>query len=186
GCVGGWHTLRADEQRKAANASTLHTPAVLEKQVRRMLADPRAESLSTRFASQWLRLQDVEKIHPDALLFPAFDNDLAQSYIRETQRFFDSIVREDRNILDLITSDYSFVDDGIAKAYRIPNIVGEQFQRVQMPDERRGVLGQGSVLMQTAVADRTSPVQRGKWIMEVLFGSPPPPPPPDVPPFDDT
>jgi len=181
-----WNTLPDAELIKAASANTLHTPAVLEKQVRRMLVDPRAESLSTRFASQWLRLQDVEKIHPDALLFPSFDNDLAQSYIHETQLFFDSIVREDRNILDLITADYTFVNERVAKVYRIPNIVGEKFQRVQVPDERRGILGQGSVLMQTAVADRTSPVQRGKWIMEVLLGSPPPPPPPDVPAFDET
>jgi hypothetical protein len=151
-----------------------------------MLADPRAEALSTRFASQWLRLQDVEKIHPDALLFPSFDNDLARSYIRETQLFFDSIVREDRNILDLLTADYTFVNERTARVYRLPNVVGEKFQRVTVPDERRGILGQGSVLMQTAVADRTSPVQRGKWIMEVLFGSPPPPPPPDVPAFDET
>ena len=181
-----WNTLPDAELMKLANANTLHTPAVLDKQVRRMLADPRAESLSTRFASQWLRLQDVEKIHPDALLFPSFDNDLAQSYIRETQLFFDSIVREDRSILDLLTADYTFVNERIAKVYEIPNIVGEKFQRVQVPDVRRGILGQGSVLMQTAVADRTSPVQRGKWIMEVLLGSPPPPPPPDVPAFDET
>jgi uncharacterized protein DUF1592/uncharacterized protein DUF1588/uncharacterized protein DUF1585/uncharacterized protein DUF1595/uncharacterized protein DUF1587 len=181
-----WNTLPDAELIKAASANTLHTPAVLEKQVRRMLADPRAEALSTRFASQWLRLQDVEKIHPDALLFPSFDNDLAQSYIRETQLFFDSLVREDRNILDLLTADYTFVNERIAKVYRIPNIVGEQFQRVTVPDERRGILGQGSILMQTAVADRTSPVQRGKWIMETLLGSPPPPPPPDVPAFDET
>src|SRR4051812_9269086 len=181
-----WNTLPDAELIKLANANTLHTPAVLDKQVRRMLADPRAESLSTRFASQWLRLQDVEKIHPDALLFPSFDNDLTQSYIRETQLFFDSIVREDRNILDLLTADYTFVNERIARVYGIPNIVGEKFQRVQVPDVRRGILGQGSVLMQTAVADRTSPVQRGKWIMEVLLGSPPPPPPPDVPAFDET
>ena len=181
-----WNTLPDAELIKLAHANPLHTPAVLDKQVKRMLADPRAESLSTRFASQWLRLQDVEKIHPDALLFPSFDNDLAQSYIRETQLFFDSIVREDRNLLDLITADYSFVNERIAKVYRIPNIVGERFQRVTMPEERRGILGQGSILMQTAVADRTSPVQRGKWIMEVLLGSPPPPPPPDVPAFDET
>ena len=181
-----WNTLPDAELIKLANANTLHTPAVLDKQVKRMLADPRAESLSTRFASQWLRLQDVEKIHPDALLFPSFDNDLAQSYIRETQLFFDSIVREDRNLLDLITADYSFVNERIAKVYRIPNIVGETFQRVTMPEERRGILGQGSILMQTAVADRTSPVQRGKWIMEGLLGSPPPPAPPDVPAFDET
>src|SRR3954467_3263 len=181
-----WNTLPDAELIKLANANTLHTPAVLDKQVRRMLADPRAESLSTRFASQWRRLQDVEKIHPDALLFPSFDNDLTQSYIRETQLFFDSIVREDRNILDLLTADYTFVNERIARVYGIPNIVGEKFQRVQVPDVRRGILGQGSVLMQTAVADRTSPVQRGKWIMEVLLGSPPPPPPPHGAAFDET
>src|SRR3954467_3842556 len=181
-----WNTVPDAELVKVATAGTLHTPAMLDKQVRRLLADPRAESLSTRFASQWLRLQDVEKIHPDALLFPSFDNGLAESYKRETQLFFNSIVREDRNILDLLTADYTFVNERIAKVYRMPNIVGEQFQRVTVPDERRGILGQGSVLMQTAVADRTSPVQRGKWIMEVLLGSPPPAPPPDVPPLDDT
>jgi hypothetical protein len=152
---------------------------VLEKQVRRMLADPRAESLSTRFASQWLRLQDVEKIHPDALLFPGFDNELAASYKRETELFFNSIVQEDRNILDLLTADYTFVNERIARVYRMPNIVGENFRRVTVPDERRGIFGQGSMLMQTAVADRTSPVQRGKWIMEVILGSPPPPAPQD-------
>jgi len=181
-----WNTVPDAELVKVATANTLHTPAVLEKQVRRMLADPRAESLSTRFASQWLRLQDVEKIHPDALLFPGFDNELAASYKRETELFFDSIVREDRSILDLLTADYTFVNERIARVYRMPNIVGENFRRVTVPDERRGIFGQGSMLMQTAVADRTSPVQRGKWIMEVLLGSPPPPPPDDVPPFDDT
>jgi hypothetical protein len=181
-----WNTVPDAELVKVATANTLHTPAMLDKQVKRMLADPRAESLSTRFASQWLRLQDVEKIHPDALLFPAFDNELTESYIRETQLFFDSIVREDRNILDLFTADYSFINERIARAYRIPNVVGENFRRVSMPAERRGIFGQGSMLMQTSVADRTSPVQRGKWIMEVLLDSPPPPPPADVPPFDDT
>jgi hypothetical protein len=181
-----WNTVPDAELVKVATANTLHTPAVLEKQVRRLLADPRAESISTRFAAQWLRLQDVEKIHPDALLFPGFDNELAESYKRETELFFDSIVREDRNVLDLLTADYSFVNERIARAYHMPNIVGENFRRVQVADERRGILGQGSVLMQTSVADRTSPVQRGKWIMEVLLGSPPPPPPENVPLFDAT
>jgi mono/diheme cytochrome c family protein len=181
-----WDTVPDAELVKVANAGTLHVPAVLEKQVRRMLNDPKAEALSTRFASQWLKLQDVEKLHPDALLFPSFDNELTQSYVRETQLFFNSIVREDRNILDLLTADYSFINERIAKVYRIPNIVGGEFRRVTMPPERRGILGQGSILMQTAVADRTSPVQRGKWIMETLLGSPPPPPPPNVPAFDET
>jgi hypothetical protein len=181
-----WQSAPDAELQKVAAANTLRAPGMLEKQVRRMLADPRAESLSTRFASQWLRLQDVEKIHPDALLFPSFDNGLAESYKRETELFFDSIVKEDRNILDLLTADYTFVNERIARVYRMPNVVGEQFRRVTVPDERRGILGQGSVLMQTAVADRTSPVQRGKWIMEVMLGSPPPAPPPDVPPLEDT
>jgi mono/diheme cytochrome c family protein len=178
-----WGTAPDAELLKTASANTLHTAPVLDKQVRRLLADPRAEALSTRFASQWLRLQDVEKIHPDALLFPSFDNELATSYKRETELLFNSIVREDRNILDLFTADYTFVNERIAKVYRIPNIVGEQFQRVQLADpNRRGILGHGSILMMTSVADRTSPVQRGKWIMETLLGTPPPPAPQDPPP----
>jgi mono/diheme cytochrome c family protein len=182
-----WGTVPDAELLKVAATGTLHTLAVLEKQVRRMLADPKGEAMSVRFASQWLRLQDVEKIHPDALLFPSFDNDLARSYKRETELLFDSIVREDRNILDLFTADYTFVNERIAKVYRIPNITGETFQRVTLKDEnRRGILGHGSILMMTSVADRTSPVQRGKWIMETLLGSPPPPPPPNVPPLEDT
>jgi hypothetical protein len=182
-----WGTAPDAELLKVAANGTLNTPAVLDKQVRRMLADPRGEAMSTRFASQWLRLQDVEKIHPDALLFPSFDNELAESYKRETELLFDSIVREDRNVLDLFTADYTFVNERIAKVYRIPNITGEAFQRVSLPDEnRRGILGHGSILMLTSVADRTSPVQRGKWIMETLLGTPPPPAPPNVPPLEDT
>jgi hypothetical protein len=184
-----WGSSPDAELLKAAAANTLHTPAVLDKQVRRMLADPKGEAMSTRFASQWLRLQDVEKIHPDALLFPSFDHELAESYKRETELLFESIVREDRNILDLFTADYTFVNERIAKVYRIPNITGEAFQRVTLADEnRRGILGHGSILMLTSVADRTSPVQRGKWIMETLLGSPPPPAPQDPapPPLEET
>jgi hypothetical protein len=177
-----WATAPDAELVKLAATNTLHTPAVLEKQVKRMLADPRAEAMSTRFASQWLRLQDVEKINPDALLFPSYDHDLTTSYVRETELFFDSIVREDHNVLDLFTADYSFVNERIAKVYRIPNVTGETFRRVTLPEERRGILGQGSILMLTSVADRTSPVQRGKWVMEALLGTPPPPPPQDPPP----
>jgi hypothetical protein len=181
-----WQSVPDAELQKVAGSGTLKAPGVLEKQVRRMLADPRADSLSTRFASQWLRLQDVEKIHPDALLFPSFDNGLAESYKRETELFFNSIVREDRNVLDLLTADFTYVNERTARVYRLPNIIGEEFRRVTVPDERRGLLGQGSILMQTSVADRTSAVQRGKWIMEVLLGSPPPPPPPNVPLLEDT
>jgi hypothetical protein len=172
---------------KTAMLGTLHTPVVLEKQVHRMLQDPRAEALSTRFASQWLRLQDVDKIRPDALLYPSYDNHLAESFKRETELFFDSIVREDRNVFDLLTADYTFVNERIARVYGIPNVTGDAFQRVRLADEaRHGLLGQGSILMLTSVADRTSPVQRGKWVLEVLFGTPPPPPPPNVPLLDET
>jgi hypothetical protein len=171
---------------KAANAGTLRTSLGLEKQVRRMIADKRSEALSTRFASQWLRLQDLEKMIPDYLLFPQYDDTLAQSMTRETELFFDSIVREDRSVMDLFNADYSFVNERLAKHYGIPNVTGNQFRRVQMPEYRRGILGQGSILVSTSVADRTSPVLRGKWVMDVLLGTPPPPPPPNVPALDDS
>ncbi len=183
-----WGSGPDAELLKAAGSGTLHVPAVLDKQVRRMLVDPKSEALSTRFAAQWLRLQDVDNIKPDALLFPSYDYNLAQSFKRETELLFDSIVRDDRNVLTLLDADYTFVNERLARHYGIPNVTGETFRRVTLgPDlaYRRGLLGQGSWLMATSVADRTSPVQRGKWIMEVLLGSPPPPPP-AVPPFDDT
>jgi cytochrome c553 len=174
---------------KAAGTGTLHLPAVLDKQVRRMIADPKSAALSTRFAAQWLRLQDVDNIRPDALLFPSYDYNLAQSFKRETELLFDSLVRDDRSVLTLLDADYTFVNERLARHYGIPNVTGDAFRRVTLGPElayRRGLLGQGSWLMATSVADRTSPVQRGKWIMEVLLGSPPPPPPPNVPALDDT
>jgi hypothetical protein len=182
-----WGTVPDAELVKVASQGTLKTPAVLEKQVRRMLADPRSEALATRFASQWLRLQDLEKIHPDALLYPYYDHTLAESLKRETELFFDSLVREDRNLLELWTADYTFVNERAASHYGIPNVTGNAFRRVTIPDaNRRGLLGHASILTLTSVADRTSPVQRGKWIMEVLFGAPPPPPPPNVPALEET
>ncbi len=172
---------------KTAAQGTLKTPAVLAAQVKRMLEDPRSGALATRFASQWLRLQDLEKIHPDALLFPYYDHHLAEALKTETELFFNSIVREDHDIRDLLTADYTFVNERVAKHYGIPNINGYEFQRVTLADDnRRGLLGQGSILALTSVADRTSPVLRGKWIMEVLLGSPPPAPPPNVPLLDET
>jgi uncharacterized protein DUF1592/uncharacterized protein DUF1588/uncharacterized protein DUF1587/uncharacterized protein DUF1585/uncharacterized protein DUF1595 len=180
-----WGTVPDAELIKAASGGALRTPAGLEKQVRRMLADRHSEALSTRFAAQWLRLQDLEKIHPDYLLFPQYDDTLAQAMQRETELFFDSLVREDRPILDLLTADYTFVNERLAKHYNIPNVTGNGFRRVQTPEYRRGIFGHGSILTLTSVADRTSPVQRGKWVMEVLLGSPPPPPPPNVPLLDD-
>jgi hypothetical protein len=182
-----WGSVPDAELVKVAQGGTLRTPAVLSAQVKRMLADQRSEALSTRFASQWLRLQDLEKIHPDALLFAYYDHKLAEALKRETELFFDSIVREDRSLLDLLTADYTFVNERVARHYGIPNVNGYDFQRVQIPDEnRRGLLGQASILTLTSVADRTSPVLRGKWVMEVLLGSPPPPPPPGVPLLDET
>jgi hypothetical protein len=181
-----WGTGPDAELVKAASAGVLRTQTGIEKQVRRMIADRRSEALSTRFASQWLRLQDLEKMIPDYLLFPQYDDTLAQSMARETELFFDSIVREDRSVLDLFTADYSFVNERLAKHYGIPNVTGNQFRRVQMPEYRHGLLGQGSILVSTSVADRTSPVLRGKWVMDVLLGTPPPPPPPNVPALDDS
>ena len=182
-----WGTGPDDELLAAAEKGTLATPAGLEQQTRRMLADPRSEALSTRFAAQWLRLQDLDKIHPDARLYPQFDSTLADAMIEETERLFGSIVREDRSVLDLLTADYTFVNERLARHYGIPDVTGPAFRRVALTDEnRRGLLGQGSILTMTSVADRTSPVLRGKWILEVLFGMPPPPPPPNVPDLAET
>jgi hypothetical protein len=181
-----WGTVPDAELIRAANLGSLKTAAGIDKQVRRMLADRKSEALSTRFASQWLRLQDLDKIFPDYLLYPQYDDTLAKAMKKETELFFDSIVREDRSLLDLITADYSFVNERLAIHYNIPNITGAAFQRVTLPPSRRGLLGQGSILTLTSVADRTSPVQRGKWVMEVLLASPPPPPPPNVPALDDS
>jgi Protein of unknown function (DUF1592)/Protein of unknown function (DUF1588)/Protein of unknown function (DUF1585)/Protein of unknown function (DUF1587)/Protein of unknown function (DUF1595) len=176
-----WGTAPDDELRTLAARGGLSLPGALGKQVKRMLAAADAETLSTRFASQWLRLNDVEPMLPDAILYPYYDHTLGESLVRETQLFFDSIVREDRSVLDLLTADYTFVNERVARHYGIPNVTGNAFQRVATPAHRRGLLGQGSILVLTSVADRTSPVMRGKWVMEVLLGSPPPPPPPNVP-----
>jgi hypothetical protein len=181
-----WGAAPDAELVKVAAAGGLKTVVSLDAQIRRMLADRRAESLATRFAYQWFRLQDVEKIRPDALLFPYWDHALAENLVRETELFFDSLVREDRSALDLLRADYTFVNERVARHYGIPNVMGPEFRRVTVPDERRGILGQGSILLLTSVADRTSPVQRGKWVMEVLLGSPPPPPPPNVPLLEET
>jgi len=176
-----------DHELLALAAQGKLTGPTLEKQARRMLADSRADALGSRFAAQWLRLQDVEKVHPDPNFYPNFDNNLAASMRRETELFFNSLVREDRSVLDLYRADYTFVDERLARHYGFQGVTGDQFRRVPYPDDtRRGLLGQGSILVQTSLANRTSPVLRGKWVMEVLMGTPPPPPPPDVPPLDDT
>jgi hypothetical protein len=179
-----WSTAPDAELISVATQGRLRDPLVLEKQTKRMLQDPRSESLATKFAAMWLRLPDLMRMHPDALMYPQYDHTVAISMNRETELFFDSIVREDRNVLDLLTANYTFVDERAAKHYGIPNVRGTRFQRVDLTGTTReglGLLGQGSVLTLTSVADRTSPVQRGKWVMEVLLGTPPPPPPPGVP-----
>jgi cytochrome c553 len=181
-----WGAPPDDELLDLAASRTLSTPATLERQVRRLLADPRSRALATRFAAQWLRLQDLDKISPDYLLYPQYDATLAAAMRKETELFFDSLVREDRSVLDLLTADYSFVNERLAVHYGIPNVTGSRFRRVTLPESRRGLLGHGSILTLTSVADRTSPVLRGKWVMEVLLGSPPPPPPPNVPSLDDS
>jgi hypothetical protein len=182
-----WGSMPDAELLKTASAGTLRTPVVFEKQMKRLLADPRSESLSTRFASQWLRLQDVDKVRPDHHFYSYWDTTLSQAMVRETELFVDSLIREDRPVTDLLTADHTFVNERLARHYGIPNILGDEFRRVTIADvNRRGVLGQGSVLLLTSIADRTSPVLRGKWVMEVLLGSPPPPPPPNVPLLEET
>ena len=184
-----WASAPDEELLGLASEGKLSDPPTLEKQVRRMLDDPRAEALATRFASQWLRLQDLEKLHPDAILYPYYDATLAQAMKRETEMLFFHLIREDLSVLELLTADYAFVNERLAKHYRVPNVTGETFRRVALEGvngNRRGLLGQGSILTLTSVANRTSPVQRGKWVMEVLLGSPPPPPPPNVPALEDT
>ena len=176
-----WSAPPDDVLRGIATDGALSDPDVFERQVRRMIADPRAEALGSRFASLWLRLQDLDRIHPDSLRFPDFYEQLADSMRRETELFFENLVREDRSALELLTADYSFVDERLARHYGIDGVLGDEFVRVALPAERRGILGHASILTSTSHANRTSPVLRGKWVMEVLLGSPPPPPPPDVP-----
>ena len=182
-----WAASPDEELVTLAAEGRLSDPPVLESQVRRMLADPRAEALSTRFASQWLRLQDAEDNQPEPYLYPDFTGQLREDLVRETQLFFDHLVREDGSLLELFTADYTFLNERLAAHYGIPGVSGPEFRRVSYPDDsRRGVLGHGSVLLSTSMSARTSPVLRGKWVMEVLMGTPPPPPPPNTPAFDDT
>ncbi|MCC6316672.1 MAG: DUF1592 domain-containing protein [Gemmatimonadaceae bacterium] len=182
-----WGTPPDSKLLSLARAGTLGTTPVLQAQTRRMLADPRAEALATRFAAQWLRLQDIDKVHPDALQFPDFHEQLATDMRRETELFFYNIVRENRSVLDLFSADYTYLNETLANHYGIAGVTGNEFRRVAYPDDRRrGLLGQASVLTLTSHANRTSPVLRGKWVMEVMLGSPPPPPPPGVPDLDET
>ena len=182
-----WASIPDDELLTLAQQNKLSQPAVLSREVKRMLADPRSEALATRFAGQWLRLSDIDKVRPDAFWFPDFDQQLADDMRRETELFFADLVKQDRSILNLYTANYTFLNERLARHYDIPNVSGDQFRMVTYPDStRRGILGQGSMLVQTSVANRTSPVLRGKWVMQVLLGVSPPPPPPNVPSLDET
>ncbi len=149
-----------------------------------MLADPKAEALVNNFAGQWLFLRNLQSVAPNEDDFPNFDDTLRQSFRKETELFFASIIHEDHNVLDLLNANYTFVNERLAKHYGIPNVYGSQFRRVTVTDEnRRGLLGQGSILTVTSQPNRTSPVLRGKWILENIMGTPPPAPPPNVPPL---
>jgi hypothetical protein len=179
-----WSSIPDDDLLTAAEKGTLKDPAVLERQVRRMLTDPRSQALITNFAGQWLFLRELRNRNPDLLVFPDFDDNLRQALQRETELLFGSIVREDRSVFDLLNADYTFVNERLARHYGIPNVYGSDFRRVAVQHPaRRGLLGQGSILTVTSAPNRTSPVTRGAWILENLLGSPPPLPPPDVPAF---
>lgn len=178
-----WSSLPDDELLGLAEAGQLSDPAVLEAQVHRMLADPRAGSMVTNFASQWLFLGDVALKEPDPVLFRHFDETLRDAFRRETELFLASVFRENRSVLDLLDSDYTFLNERLAEHYGIPNVRGSEFRRVVLPPDspRGGLLGQASILMLTSYSTRTSPVLRGKYVLDNLLASPPPPPPPNVP-----
>jgi mono/diheme cytochrome c family protein len=177
-----WSSIPDEELLKTASEGRLKDPAVLERQVRRMLSDRRSEALVANFAGQWLQLRNVRNVLPNSDVFPDFDDNLRQAFRRETELLFASVIHEDRNVVDLLTADYTFVNERLARHYGIPNIYGSHFRRVAVTDEaRKGLLGQASILALTSHATRTSPVVRGKWILENIVGTPPPPPPPNVP-----
>ena len=177
-----WSTIPDDELLALAEAGRLSEPEELERQVRRMLADQRASVLVDSFAAQWLHLRRMRSVTPDVLAFPEFEDNLRQSFVRETELLIEHQMRQDRSVVDLLTADYTFVNERLARHYGIPNVYGSRFRRLTLPDDtRRGLLGHGSILTVTSLATRTSPVVRGKWVLENILGTPPPPPPPDVP-----
>jgi mono/diheme cytochrome c family protein len=182
-----WSSIPDDELLNVAAAGTLHEPSILEKQVRRMLADERSQALVTNFASQWLHLRNLDSITPDMRLFPDFDDNLRKAFRQETELFFESILREDRSVLDLLRANYTFANERLAKHYGLPHVYGSRFRRVTLDEgsDRGGLLRQGSILTVTSYATRTSPVIRGKWVLDNLLGVPPPPPLPDVPALKD-
>jgi hypothetical protein len=185
-----WSSIPDDELIALAGRGQLRQPAMLEQQVRRMLADPRSDALVSNFAQQLLYLRNLPATSPDGVFYPNWDDELRRSLQRESEMFFESIIREDRNVLDLLTADYTFVDERLARHYGIPNVYGSRFRRVMLPPEmdyRRGLLGKGSVLAVTWTQNfRSSPVKRGVWVLENILGTPPPEPPPNVPALEET
>ena len=174
-----WSSIPDEELLRLAKQNKLHEPQILAQQTRRMLADSKASALAANFAGQWLYLRELKSARPETR---EFNDNLRQSFRRETEMFFDSIVRENRSVVDLLNANYTFLDERLAKHYGIPDVYGSRFRRVKLPDDsRRGLLGQGSILLVTSVATRTSPVARGKWVLENILGSPAPLPPPNVP-----
>jgi len=179
-----WSTSPDDQLIDLASRGGLADPKVLEAQVRRMLADPKSREFVENFAGQWLQLRNLPSAAPSTQLFPDFDDNLRQAFRVEAEMFFDSILRDDRSVLDLLTADYTFVNERLARHYGIPNIYGSRFRRVTLSgplEARRGLLGKGAVLLTTSNPDRTSPVLRGKWVLMNLLGVVPPEPPPNVP-----
>jgi len=176
-----WSSIPDAALLQVAERGTLARPEVLAAQVRRMLSDPKARALTANFAGQWLYLRNLTGIQPNSDLFPDFDHNLRQAMRTEAELFFDSIVREDRSVVDLLTANDTFVNERLARHYGIPGVVGARFRRVTVEDARRGLLGKGAILLATSHATTTSPVLRGKWILDNVLGSPPPAPPPDVP-----
>jgi len=182
-----WSSIPDDQLINLASLGKLKDPVVLEQQVKRMLADPKSAALTDNFVEQWLFLRNLKSSSPNMEAFPDFDDNLRQAMRQETKLFFDSIMHEDRNVMDLLNADYTFVNERLARHYGIPNVYGSQFRRVPVTDPaRRGLLGQASILTVTSYPARTSPVQRGKWIMTNILGTPPTPPPPNVPELKDT
>jgi hypothetical protein len=183
-----WSTIPDDTLLNLAINGQLRQPGVLQAQVRRMLADPKADAMVANFTGQWLQLRNLEaKVTPDILMFPDFDDNVRKAFRRETEMLFASIMRENVSALDLLTADYTFVNERLARHYGIPNVYGTRFRRVQLTDpNRRGLLGHGSILSMTSVANRTSPTIRGKYVMATLLNTPPLPPPPVVPPLADS
>ncbi len=177
-----WSSIPDDQLLDLAERGQLKDPVLLEQEVRRLLEDPRSKALVTNFGGQWLQLRPLSAVSPDPETFPYFDDNLREAFLQETELFLESLLREDRSILDLLSANHTFVNERLARHYGIPDIYGSHFRRVELTQEqRKGLLGKGSILTVTSYGNRTSPVLRGKWVLENVLGTPPPPPPPNIP-----